>query len=88
MAAKHPVRATQCATCIFRPDGFQLSPGRMAEIQAYTLEGKPHLCHTTKRLACRGSRDYALAIWHRMGLIRAPTDEALAEAMRAAGIDP
>lgn len=90
-----PVMPEQCKSCIFRHDGneVELRPERLAEIQAYLLQGTPHLCHTPQMnggpdRACRGGRDFQLQCWARMGIIAEPTDEALAEAMRKAGVDP
>jgi hypothetical protein len=77
---------------VFREDGrqCQLRPGRLDEIRAYLIGGTPHLCHHApeNRFACRGGRDYQLMIWHRLGMISAPTDGALAEAMRGLGLEP
>lgn len=89
-----PVMPKQCKTCIFRRDGNEtmLRPERLGEIQAYLIQGVPHLCHTpqvtgtNEEIACRGGRDYQLHIWSRLGMISAPTDEALAEAMKQVGI--
>ncbi len=67
----------QCATCIFREDGLELAPGRLEEIQLYLLQGQQHICHTHDDQACRGGRDLQLQIFSRLGLIAAPTDEAL-----------
>lgn len=39
------VRPEQCPTCIFRPEGTKLMPGRLAEIKAYLLQGTVHICH-------------------------------------------
>jgi hypothetical protein len=88
MAAARP---SQCATCIFRRDGREvpLAPGRMAEILGYLVRGITHLCHTGgNKWACRGGRDYQLQTWYRLGLIADPTDESLARAMDALGLDP
>lgn len=83
-------RRSKCTTCIFRPGGCDLKPGRLAEIQAYLIAGQNHLCHDdeTGRTICRGSRNFQLEVWHRMGLISAPTDAALRAAMSAAGVQP
>lgn len=90
-----PPQDVQCATCIFRHDGNQveLEPGVMEGILKYLLEGRGHLCHSAKRgkdteRTCRGGRNFQLEIWHRLGHIKAPTDEALKEAMIENGIPP
>lgn len=59
---------------------------RLAEIQAYLLTGKTHLCHTDESRACRGGRDFQLQCWARMGLISEATDEALERAMSEIGL--
>lgn len=90
------VMPKQCRSCIFRHDGneLELRPGRLAEIQAYLIQGTPHLCHTPQiegskvEMVCRGGRDFQLQCWTGMGIISAPTDEALADAMRKAGVVP
>ena len=90
----NPVQPIMCGSCIFRQDGKQaeLSPGRLDAIRAYLIEATPHECHypqthgQNKHIVCRGGRDYQLMIWHRMGLIAAPTDEALHEKMVSLGI--
>ena len=78
----------RCETCIFREDGrrVELRLGRLAEIQAYLLVGKTHLCHTDETKACRGGRDFQLQCWARMGLIAEATDAALEEAMGEVGL--
>lgn len=96
MARRSPVMPAQCKSCIFRHDGnqTQLAPGRLVEIQEYLMHGTPHICHTPQiqgskmEFACRGGRDFQLQIWHRMGIISAPTDQALADEMRKRGFDP
>jgi hypothetical protein len=89
-----PVRAHQCASCIFRYDGNQveLRPDRLADIQGYLIRGRTHLCHEPDAkgrrdaLACRGGRDFQLQIWHRLGLLPEPTDEALRAKMVGLGL--
>ena len=80
-----PTQPTMCGSCVFREDGNQvkLSPGRLDEIRAYTIQGMPHQCHHPQlhgkpgEVGCRGARDYLLTMWYRMGLIPQPSDEAL-----------
>lgn len=83
-----PCQPVQCKTCILRDNGahWPVGPEKMAEIYAYTIRGKTHLCHSRpsrgpRKLACRGLRDWQLMIWHRLGIIDEPTDEALAAPM-------
>lgn len=86
---RYDVMPAQCATCVFRTDGnaIDLKPGRVEQIKAYLINGTSHICHAGghvrgsrgkgPRLACRGGRDWQLQIWHGMGILDAPTDEAL-----------
>lgn len=70
------VNLSQCKTCIFRDGQDIISPERLVEIQKYLIKGTNHICHTTNKI-CRGGRDYQLQIFHRMGLIKDPTDKSL-----------
>lgn len=79
-----------CGSCPFTPAGLDLGEDKMAEIKAYLARGQNHLCHSdrTHKTVCRGGRTHQLQVFHARGWIKAPTDEALAEAMKAFGIDP
>lgn len=85
-------RKTMCGSCIMRPEsqgGISLTPERRAEIVAYLMEGQNQLCHSdNNKTICRGGRDYQLNLWARLGIISAPTDEALRQAMTLSGISP
>jgi hypothetical protein len=84
---KYPVNAVQCSTCVFRPPrdgGIHLTPARHAEIRQNLLNGINQICHHGSKSICRGGRDYQLEIFHRLGLIDAPTDEALAARIQEA----
>jgi hypothetical protein len=79
----------QCKTCPFLPDGLLLGADRMANIYQHLFEGTNHLCHSrSNQTICFGGRQWQLYVWHQIGRISAPTNEALAEAMRAAGVEP
>lgn len=80
----------QCSTCPFRPSGIQLPPERMEEIRGYLIKGVNHMCHSdqSNRTVCVGGRKYTLEIWHRLGWISAPTNEALRLAMSLSGVHP
>jgi hypothetical protein len=84
------VREHPCDQCPFTDHGIDLGLEKMAEIEAYLRAGQNHLCHKdrTHKTVCRGGRRYQLQVWHGMGLIEAPTDEALAKKMRELGIEP
>jgi hypothetical protein len=85
-------RKVQCPSCVFRPEsegGVHLTPARHAEIRQLLLTGGNQRCHHDQnRTICRGGRDFQLEIWAALGLLDAPTDEALRRAMRAAGVAP
>lgn len=83
------LRKKQCATCPFLWTDLLL-PDKMAEIHTYLLSGTNHLCHNdrTNRTVCLGGRKFQLTSWHCLGIIMAPTSEALAIAMRDAGVEP
>lgn len=80
----------QCKSCPFLPNGLSVDGGEMSKIHKYLFEGTNHLCHSDRsnQTICAGGRQWQLEIWHCIGRIKAPTNEALAEAMRAAGVEP
>lgn len=97
-ATQLPVRKTNCKTCPFR----RKSEGGWEEVQPLLaeraiLEGTP-ICHSTGRALvrhdgeklkahiCRGARDLQLKVFHRLGVITAPTDEAWAAACERLGL--
>ena len=82
------VNQSQCSTCPFLRTGLQLDPDKMVEIYSYLSEGQNHFCHSdeTNHTVCRGGRDYQLNLWYRLGIIAAPTDQALSEAMAQRGL--
>lgn len=80
-----PLRETMCATCPFRPDS-KYAP-LAVELAASALTDASRICHSTgsnainrrtgiKPHLCRGARDIQLKVFHGMGIISAPTDEA------------
>ncbi len=83
------LRKKQCATCPFLW-ADSLLPEKMAEIHTYLLLGTNHLCNSdcTNNTICLGGRKFQLDVWYQMGVISEPTSEALAIAMRDAGIEP
>jgi len=79
-----------CATCPFKKNerGHWQDSGLANTVIQRTLLKSQQLCHGSKgggpdekidqehtRL-CRGARDYYLEIYHRLGMIDEPTDEA------------
>lgn len=80
----------QCKSCPFRRGGLQLQPHYLAQIYQYLLEGENHLCHRSRQenRVCWGGRQWQLEVFHRLGYIAAPTNEALAARMRDSGVEP
>lgn len=82
------VASKMCATCPFRPDGLT-EVRSILEETVLTGRGSPY-CHQTQDNSealcgkpksgplalCRGARNYANNLFHRLGLLSAPTDEA------------
>lgn len=81
---------TQCQSCPFRDDGIKLRPAYLGQIYGYLLKGENHLCHAVRddKRVCFGGRQWQLEMFYRLGIIRNPTNEALAEAMRESGVEP
>jgi hypothetical protein len=86
------VRRSKCETCVFRPvedGGIDLASGRHDEIRTYLIHGNNQMCHHDDNTTiCRGGRNFQLAIWHGMGILKEPTDESLREAMLEQGVEP
>lgn len=79
-----PIMKRQCATCPFRTDerGRHADSRLVSKIQAQCLNKASQICHhpalegKPETHLCRGARDFQLTIFHRLGVIDAPTDEA------------
>lgn len=80
------VQTVMCASCPFRDSPEALSVVRALLEQRALNEATP-ICHSTsgikgralpksKQLLCRGARNFQLNIFHRLGVIDAPTDES------------
>lgn len=81
-----PVRPKHCATCPFHDAGWV----QLRDFLTHrALEDRSPLCHQSgpgalkkgpqwlpKPHICRGARDLQLQVFHRFGMIDAPTDEA------------
>jgi hypothetical protein len=90
-----PVMPVKCATCPFR-EGSKTEFLRDYLSKA-SLENA-RICHSTGRNnafnkrtgrpdhICRGSRDFQLQIFYRMGFLSAPTDEAWAAKRKELGV--
>lgn len=66
------VQKNMCKTCPFRVQDERL----MQKISSYICTESNHICHSTNNSICRGSRDIQLQVFHRLGAIKEPTDEA------------
>lgn len=78
-----------CNTCPFEGKSpLALPPEKLTEIINYLGEGQNHICHNSQNKICRGGRNLQLKIFTAQGFIDKPTDEALAEAMKANGVKP
>ena len=89
-----PVRAKCCLTCPFRIDpetGREQDPQLAARVTTRLFEAS-QICHAPWHKGekefelCRGARDVQLTIFHRLGFISAPTDQAWSEKREALGI--
>lgn len=91
-----PTRKTMCATCPFRegsPHAYLAS-----DLTHSALGQSSRICHSTgsnnainKRTGkperlCRGARDIQLKVFHSLGFLTAPTDEAWNEKCREMGL--
>ena len=79
-----------CKTCVNHPDlskRIDLADGRLCEIKANAMRGINQICHHSSvdggNMICRGIRDYQITMFHRMGLIKHPTDECLLSTMES-----
>jgi hypothetical protein len=82
-----PVMKARCPTC---PFGDGTGKDRVPEIanmvRQRCLTEASQICHHPRlhgkpeKHLCRGARDYQLEIFHRLGVIREPTDKAWNEA--------
>lgn len=75
-----PVNKTKCQTCPFRKGG---DPALRAKIETRVLCEASQTCHHSGSIhgkpdthLCRGARDHQLTLFHRLGLLDEPTDEA------------
>jgi hypothetical protein len=79
-----PVMAKQCATCVLRCDehGRYVDPHLANSVIERCLTQASQICHHSalhgkkQTHLCRGVRDFQIMIFHRMGFLSAPTDEA------------
>ena len=78
-----PVRATQCATCVFLTDvkGRYVQEDLARKVETRLLQCS-QICHHPRVYGkketelCRGTRDRQLVLMHRMGVISEASDAA------------
>ncbi len=78
-----------CPTCPWREDEgrLNLSPEHMKELLIQVLSISNQRCHAPalngkpETRICRKARDIQLVVFHRLGVLTEPTDEAWAEAL-------
>jgi hypothetical protein len=77
-----PVMRAQCASCPFRVDERGRHPDLqlVGRIQMQVITRASQICHEVEGYLCRGGRDYQLMIFHRLGVLVEPTDEAWKQA--------
>ena len=79
----YPTRKQKCVTCPFRvdDDGMFYDPSLVSELQVRSFTSS-HLCHhptlygEAETHICRGSRDYQIEMFFRLGYLEEPTDQA------------
>lgn len=80
------VMPSHCKSCVLRPDiskRIPLADGRLAEIEMNALNGINQICHHGKdNTLCRGVRNFQLDIFHKLGIIKEPTDACLLQTMK------
>ena len=80
----YPVMSEMCKTCPFREDksGRYKDVRLVSRIQYQVMSEASQICHHPRVSGhaethlCRGARNYQLTIFYRLGVIKAPTDEA------------
>ncbi len=95
--ASEPLREKMCATCPFR-EGSKTAYLKETLTEASVRETR--ICHSTgsnnafhKRTGisphiCRGSRDFQLQLFFKLGVIESPTDEAWNKQRVKCGMEP
>lgn len=76
-----PVNPKKCKTCPFQENGCL--EVRHAVMERCMTVGS-QMCHgTDNKTLCRGARDHQIMMFHRLKILKEPTDEAWNEAMAA-----
>ncbi|MBS3951902.1 MAG: hypothetical protein KGZ88_03020 [Methylomicrobium sp.] len=79
-----PVMKGKCPTCPFSKDenGREAAPDIADMVRRRCLTEASQICHHPRLHGkkedhlCRGARDFQLEVFHRIGLLDTPTDEA------------
>ena len=71
------VQVNKCKSCPFRINNQEL----IAKITNRVLSSSNHICHNHDTKICRGSRDVQIEVFYRLGVLKAPTDEAYQKAL-------
>ncbi len=79
-----PVMKGKCPTCPFNKseNGLEASPDIANTVRSRCITEASQICHHPRlhgkkeNHLCRGARDFQLDIFHRLGLLETPTDEA------------
>jgi len=82
--SQSPVMPQKCSTCPFRVDASGRHPDvqLVNQIQLRCITEGSQICHHPRwqgkpeHHLCRGARDYQIQVFHRFGILDAPTDEA------------
>lgn len=83
------VNKEMCPTCPFQPTGDKSIE---AQVMKRCMTKGSQICHhpalhgKKQHSLCRGARNYQLHLFHRMGVIEAPTDKAWNKARQEMGI--
>lgn len=85
-----PVMPQRCKSCPFNPGPNNFGAALRSRIEGQVLSEASQTCHSTGSIngerdthLCRGARDYQLQIFHGLGFLDAPTDEAWDKKMKS-----
>lgn len=66
----------QCKTCPFKENQKVVTKARLTEIKTYLEQGTQHICHSTNKHFCRGARNHQINHFHKLGILKEPTEDA------------
>ena len=73
------VNKSRCKTCMFNEGGCLRT---RASVEKRVLTQASQICHHTDKTLCKGARDFQIQIFHRLGILSEPTQEAWDETMK------